>query len=158
MKLLLSCVIAIACLSCGNNEVELEKKMQKAEQDTANFTTINWLDTTLSFGSVKQGEVIKLKFRCVNTGNKPLLLTNVKPGCGCTVADYSKEAILSNKEGWVMASFDTKKYCGDVHKSIAASSNSKNIKEITLKFTGTITNCESNDKVVQPHPMPNEKH
>lgn len=155
--LLFSMLIA----ACGSNDKKADAKhdslVKKAIEDTSNFTTVKWLDTAFNFGSIKQGEKINLKFRCLNTGNKPLVLTNVRPGCGCTVADYSKEAILPNKEGWVTASFDSKRFCGEVHKSILAASNTSNDRERTLQFTGTITGCQSNDKVVMPHPMPEEK-
>ena len=155
-------VMALTILvACGSDDKKANAKhdllVKKAVADTSNFTTIQWLDTMLSFGSIKQGEKITLKFRCKNTGSKPLVLTNVRPECGCTIADYSKEAILPNKEGWVSASFDSKRFCGEVHKSVLASSNTHNDPERNLQFTGTITGCESNDKVVVPHPVPEEK-
>jgi hypothetical protein len=130
--------------------------VRKAIADTSNYTNVQWLDTSLSFGTIKQGEKITLKFRCRNIGLKPLMLTNVRPGCGCTIVDYSKEAILPQKEGWVTANFDSKRFCGDVHKSLLASTNTNNDSERNLQFKGTITNCD-NDKVVMPHPIQEEK-
>lgn len=153
--------IIATLIACNNDEkvssVQRDSLVKKATEDTSSYTTIQWLDTVLSFGSVKQGEKVLLKFKCKNTGVKPLVLTNVRPGCGCTVADYSKEAILPGKEGWVETSFDSKKFCGEVHKSVMAMSNTINDRERNLQFTGTITNCESNDKIVLPHPMPEDK-
>lgn len=142
--------------ACENDDKKTaanhDSLVKQAIADTNNFTTVKWLDTMFSFGTIKQGEKVSLKFRCLNTGTKPLVLTNVRPGCGCTVADYSKEAILPGKEGWVATSFDSKKFCGEVHKSVLATSNTNNDKERNLQFTGTIINCE-NDRVVQPHPV-----
>lgn len=144
--------------ACSNDDKKAAAKhdsiVKKAIVDTSNYTSIEWLDTLFNFGTIKQGEKITLKFRCKNTGNKPLILTNVRPGCGCTIAEYSKEAILPKKEGWVTASFNSKKFCGEVHKSVLASSNTTNDTERNLQFTGTIVNCE-NDKIVQPHPVGN---
>lgn len=156
---LLLTIMFFACTN--NNEMSNAKHdslVKKAINDTSKYTTIQWLDTVLNFATVKQGEKVLLKFRCKNTGSHPLILTNVRPGCGCTIADYSKEAILPGKEGWVETSFDSKKFCGEVHKSVLATSNTLNDKERNLQFTGTIINCESNDKVVMPHPMPEEKN
>lgn len=153
--------LTLLIISCGNKDKKADAKhdslVKKAIEDTSNFTTVKWLDTVINFGTIKQGEKINLKFRCINTGTKPLVLTNVRPGCGCTVADYCRDAILPNKEGWVTASFDSKRFCGEVHKSILAASNSNNERERTLQFTGNITGCESNDKVVMPHPTAEEK-
>ena len=153
----IACIVLFT-VSCSNNDKKVTAKydslVKKAIIDTSNFTTIQWLDTLFNFGTIKQGEKITLKFKCKNTGTKPLVLTNVRPGCGCTIAEYSKEAILPNKEGWVTASFNSKKFCGEVHKSVLASSNTTNDAERNLQFSGTIINCE-NDKVVQPHPVSN---
>ena len=158
MKKLIYIFIAISLVvACANDDkkanAQHDSLAKKAAEDTSNFTTVKWLDTLQNFGSIKQGEKVSLKFRCLNTGTKPLVLTNVRPGCGCTIADYSKEAILPGKEGWVTTSFDSKRFCGVVEKSVLASSNTSNDKDRTLKFTGTITGCESNDKIVQPHPV-----
>jgi Protein of unknown function (DUF1573) len=158
-KITLLALVICFLTSCSNKDkkatAQHDALVKKAMVDSSNFTSVKWLDTLFNFGTIKQGEKITLKFRCLNTGSKPLVLTNVRPGCGCTIAEYSKEAILPNKEGWVTASFNSKKFCGEVHKSVLATTNTNNDSERNLQFTGTIINCE-NDKVVQPHPMPNE--
>lgn len=155
-------IISLVLFSCGNNEnMATEKQnilIKNAIVDTANFTTVKWIDTLLAFDSIKQGEKITLKFKCINTGTKPLILTDVRPGCGCTIAEYSKGAILPGKEGWVTTNFDSKKFCGEVEKSVLVTSNSVNDNERTLKFSGTITNCISNDKIVLPNPALIEKN
>ena len=140
-------ILFLFIVSCKNKQQKINVNTQ---MDTANFTTIKWVDTLFTFDSIKQGDKISFKYKCINTGNKPLVLTEVRPGCGCTVADFSKEAILPNKEGWVTASFDSKRFCDQVNKSILVVSNTSNEKERVLKFTGFITNCESNDRVVLP--------
>lgn len=162
MKNIFLLISFVAIFNACNNDDKKANRLhdslvKKAIEDTSNFTTIKWIDTLMNFGTIKQGEKIVLKFKCINEGLKPLVLTNVRPGCGCTIADYCKEAILPGKEGWVTANFDSKKFCGQVHKSLLAASNSKNDPERNLQFTGTITNCESNDKVVMPHPIKEEK-
>jgi hypothetical protein len=149
-------IITLTLVSCSDNDAKLDAQAKKATSDTLNYTTIQWLDTLINFGTVKQGEKVTVKFRCLNTGKKPLMLTYVRPGCGCTVAEYTKEAILPGKEGYVMANFDSKKFCDVVNKTIMAASNTTNDKDRNLKFTGTITNCESTDKVVMPKLQPDK--
>lgn len=126
--------------------------VNKALKDTANYTSIQWLDTLQDLGTINSGDVKELKFRCVNTGTKNLVLGNVTAGCGCTVADYSKDPIAPGKEGWVTAKFNSKKQCDDVTKHIMVPSNASNDTLRTLAFKAHIVNCESNDKVVIPHP------
>lgn len=147
--LVISCMF-LSFIACTDDDQKIDAQAKKATIDTSNYTTIKWLDTLINFGTVKQGEKVTVKFRCLNTGEKPLMLTYVRPGCGCTVAEYTKEAILPGKEGYVLANFDSKKFCDVVNKSIMAASNTINDRDRNLKFTGTITNCESTDKVVMP--------
>ncbi|MCW3088348.1 MAG: hypothetical protein JWQ78_1734 [Sediminibacterium sp.] len=107
--------------------------------DTTTFTTIHWLDSTVSFGAVNMGEQVTVTFRFRNTGNKPLVLSNVKAGCGCTVPDYTKGAIAPGGEGEVTGAFDTNKsHEGEVMKNIFVTTNTKHRTEHTLIFTGLI--------------------
>ncbi len=52
------------------------------------------------------GDIVDINFTCKNTGDKPLYLVYVRPSCGCTVADYTKEPIPPGKEGKIDAQFD----------------------------------------------------
>ena len=144
---LVSLIILGACNNGSNAEFQ-----KRAAVDSANFTTVQWIDSALNFGTINMGEKALVKFRCKNTGTKPLIITSAKPSCGCTVADYSKEPIAPNGEGWVTASFDSNKnhnQGGDIHKTIIVSTNTLNGTDRYLVFTGTIRNAP-NDKVVLP--------
>lgn len=107
--------------------------------DTANYTTIQWLDSLVDFGTITQGEKIQLKFRFKNTGTKPLFITNVRAGCGCTVPAYTKEAVAPGAEGEVTAAFDTNRsLAGDTRKTVVVHTNTSNGSEHSLIFTGHV--------------------
>jgi hypothetical protein len=113
--------------------------------DTANYTTIQWLDSLVDFGTITQGEKIQIKFRFKNTGNKPLFITNVRAGCGCTVPSYTKEAVAPGAEGEVMASFDTNRsLAGDTRKTVVVHTNTRNGSEHSLIFTGHVKEVKVN--------------
>jgi hypothetical protein len=133
-------------ISCKSKDKQLELTVKNAGVDSANYTTIKWIDSIVNFGSVKNGEKITIKFRCKNTGDKPLVIISAKPGCGCTVADYTKGPILPGSEGLITASFDSKKFSGEVHKYIMINTNTKNGNETTLTFTGTILGGPTGEK------------
>ena len=128
---------AIAMGACKNNKTKIPVK--DAATDTANFTKVQWLDSALNFGEIDKGKTVTVKFRCKNTGDKPLIIVSAQPGCGCTVADYTKTPIAPNNEGEVTAIFDSNKVgtIGEVHKSIFVTTNSLN-GYTTLFFSGTI--------------------
>ena len=138
--LLVSIFIAISC----NNAETASADIETVRKDSSKFTTIEWLDTTIDFGSKKMGELVNITFRCKNTGDKPLYLYDVHPSCGCTLADYTKEPIAPGKEGKIEAQFDTKKsHPGEVHKSVSVSSNNSNYAPSALKFSGVVLIADS---------------
>lgn len=107
--------------------------------DTANFTTIQWIDSVVDFGTINQGEKIRLQFKFKNSGLKPLFITNVRAGCGCTVPDYTKGAVPPGAIGEVTAEFDTNRSAaGNVHKNVVVHTNTSNGNEHNLIFTGNV--------------------
>lgn len=113
--------------------------------DTANYTTIQWLDSLVDFGTITQGEKIQLKFRFKNTGHKPLFITNVRAGCGCTVPSYTKEAVSPGSEGELTAAFDTNRsMAGDTRKTVVVHTNTRDGSEHSLIFTGHVKEVTDN--------------
>ena len=153
--LMLVVVSAFSCKSKSERDLDASKKIAA---DSSNYTTVKWIDSIVKFGTINKGEKIDIKFRMKNTGDKPLVITNVRPGCGCTIADYTKEPIAPGAEGLVTGSFDSKKVgtSGDVRKTLIVNTNTKNGTEHYLYFEGTINGGGTNDKVVEPHPIPNK--
>ena len=144
-------VVMVATIACKDELKEMKKAELTVLNDTANFTTVKWIDTAVNFGTAKLGEKIQIKFRCQNTGNKPLIIINARPGCGCTVADYTKQPIAPGAEGLVTAEFDTKKAHGtEVTKYIVVTTNTMS-PDYNLLFKGEIIGGESNDKIAVPH-------
>lgn len=154
---LITLLLVIAFSACDDDSRRADMQKQAAK-DTANFTTILWLDTLQSIGTINMGEKVQVKFRCKNTGTKPLIITSAKPSCGCTVADYTKEPIAPNGEGWVTGAFDSKKIHGggDIHKTIIVNTNTSNGSEKYLVFTGLVKDAPG-DKVVVPTKPAKEK-
>ena len=46
------------------------------------------------YGTIKQGANGTTEFKFTNTGQKPLIITNARGSCGCTVPEWPKEPIL----------------------------------------------------------------
>lgn len=106
--------------------------------DSSKFTTVQWLDTLVDFGTVNKGEKVHVKFRCKNTGTHPLYITFVRPSCGCTIADYTKKAIPPGEMGEVNAEFDSQKAPSTVvRKTLTVSANTLN-ESPRLVFTGEV--------------------
>lgn len=129
---------SIFFFSCGE-EGTMGETGKKVLADTASYTDIQWEDSVVSFGHIKMGEEVMVRFRFRNTGKHPLFLTNVKAGCGCTVPDYTKGAIAPGATGEVTGAFNSKKAAeGEVRKAIFVTTNTHGKTNHTLIFTGLV--------------------
>jgi hypothetical protein len=77
-------------------------------------------------GTVNKGEKIKAVFKVTNTGKSPLILTEVKGSCTCTVADYPKKPIAAGESAEIKAEVNTDKTGdGPISKSIRIIANTE---------------------------------
>lgn len=73
-------------------------------------------------GKVKKGEPIGHEFVIRNSGDAPLEISEVKPSCGCTVADYDK-VIAPGQSGKVKIVVKTDAFGGGIAKSVTVFTN-----------------------------------
>ena len=83
---------------------DLVNNPKSASHSSDKEAVITFDKTEHDFGTLLQGEVVTYSFHFTNTGNAPLLISNVSTSCGCTVADFSREPINPGKEGYIKAS------------------------------------------------------
>ena len=75
-------------------------------------------------GKTAMGEVIRAEFVVENTGDTPLIISDVSPSCSCTIADFTKEAIAPGEKGKIKATIDTKSMpVGRLTKSVRILAN-----------------------------------
>ena len=111
--------------------------MQAQNSETAKKTaSIDFESEIVDYGTIEKGSDGMRVFTFTNTGNAPLIISDVKASCGCTVPTYSKEAILPGEVGEIEVKYDTKRV-GAFTKTITVSSNA-NLTRKTLKIKGNI--------------------
>lgn len=101
---------------------------------------ISFESQTIDYGTILKDSNGNRVFNFKNTGDVPLLITNVKTSCGCTVPSYSKEPILPGETGEIKINYDTTKL-GAFTKSITVSSNTQSGTTI-LKIKGNVIDAE----------------
>ena len=120
--------------------------------DTSGFTTIKWIDSVKNIGLVSPGKKAEIEFRFKNTGKKPLFIVAAEPGCGCTVADYPKEAIAPGSEGVITAGNDVKAGAkGEFRKNIHVKTNTKDKTDTYIFFYGKVRSDGDTTKVDNAH-------
>ncbi|MGB0430061.1 MAG: DUF1573 domain-containing protein, partial [Bacteroidia bacterium] len=68
--------------------------MLMATISSAQSPTIQFKNTEHDFQHIPQGEPVTVAFKFTNTGNTPLILTDVKASCGCTTPEWPQEPIM----------------------------------------------------------------
>lgn len=113
---------------------------QKATRDSANFTSIQWLDSTfIDLGKVKEGQVVEVSFRFKNTGEKNLVIANVSASCGCTVPEKPEKPYAPGEEGVIKAKFDSRgRPKGEARKTVYVDANTSPVQH-QLNFKVDIT-------------------
>lgn len=91
---------------------------------------------THNFGQIEWKRPVTVEYAITNTGDKPLVLTNVTTSCACSVADWTKEPIAPGAKGIVKASFDAKAL-GRFEKTVGIYSNAEP-HLVYLKFAGEV--------------------
>lgn len=81
--------------------------------------------TTKDFGTVVEGTVCKYTFKLKNTGNRPLIISNVSVTCGCTVPRWSHTPIAAGDTSSVYVEFNTFNKMGNVAKGINLTTNAE---------------------------------
>lgn len=101
------------------------------------LTTVALSESMHDFGTLKPGQVVEHIYEITNTGENPLIISEVKPGCGCTAPDYTKTPILPGEKGQVTLKFDSAGFEGMQHKTASVYTNTVE-SPIILNFTATI--------------------
>jgi len=90
--------------------------------DPTSMAKFKWEKTTHDFGKIEQGKPVSVEFAFTNTGSTPLVISNVKGSCGCTVTEYTKEPIAPGKTGNVKATYNAAAM-GAFNKSVRVTAN-----------------------------------
>ncbi|KEY18281.1 DUF1573 domain-containing protein [Kaistella antarctica] len=93
------------------------------EAQSKPLTNLVLSEAHFEFGKMKKGDQKEHIYEVTNTGENPLIISQVKPGCGCTVPDYTKEPILPGKKGKITLKFDSSSFDGLVNKQAEVYAN-----------------------------------
>ncbi|KAB2810258.1 DUF1573 domain-containing protein [Phaeocystidibacter luteus] len=83
-----------------------------------------WTQTTVDLGQIEHNVPASATFELTNDGDEPLILTNVRPTCGCTVADYPRTPIQPGQTVEITASYNAKNM-GRFRKTVAVTTNTE---------------------------------
>ena len=143
-KIFFSLVILTGLIACKTNDKKAvsatltQEEKTKAANDTANFTTIEWLDSTSSnLGKLKKDNSVEITYRFKNSGTKNLIIESVTAQCGCTIPEKPEQPFAPGEEGVIKAKFNGSGH-GIITKQVYVTANTSPSKNHTLTFSGEI--------------------
>ena len=126
-KLILTfCLLFVAAATTNKVSAQIEKGAK-----------IEFMKETHDYGSIKYDADPYCTFEFKNTGNEPLIISNAKGSCGCTVPEWSKEPIAPGAAGSIRVKYDTKRP-GPINKSVTIDSNAINEPSKIIRIKGEV--------------------
>ena len=122
--LFLMCTVAVA------------QTIEPAENQ--NGPEITFKETNHDFGHIQFKGNGSYEFVFVNTGNEPLILTQPKSSCGCTVPEWPKQPILPGESNVIKVTYKNTDRPGSFNKYVTVFSNALVNKEVKLHIKGTV--------------------
>lgn len=107
-------------------------------QTLSTGAAITWEDNAFDFGEIVAGEKVEHTFKFSNTGNEPLVITNVQVTCGCTTPKgWPRDPIAPGKKAELVVQFNSAGKIGRQNKVVTVISNAvEGPKQVT--FTATV--------------------
>ena len=90
-------------------------------------------EETHNFGRIPKGKPVTFVFAFSNIGERPIVIFEVEPICGCTIADYTKSPVKKDQKGYIKVTFNALTV-QQFNKAIVINSNSNSpTKSLTIK-------------------------
>ncbi|MFZ4862854.1 DUF1573 domain-containing protein [Sphingobacterium sp. Mn56C] len=88
---------------------------------------------THDFGTIPLNKPASFEFKFNNTGDAPIIISDVAPTCGCSVADFSKTPVKPGDSGIIKVTYNAAT-SGPFTKTFTVKSNTKTpVKILTVK-------------------------
>lgn len=122
------CMIALtSCKEDATSKIDSENVAAAAERDASSseFPTISFDEKEHDFGTIVNGTPVETKFKYTNTGDSPLVVSNIKSTCGCTVpSDWNRDPLAPGESSEFTVKFNGKG-TNQVQKTITLTTNTE---------------------------------
>lgn len=99
---------------------------------------LRFSEETFDFGTIMEEDgPVTHTFVLTNASSRPVTILSVKPSCGCTTPDWTREPIMPGKTGIIKAQYDPKDRPGFFHKSLTVTTDFE-AQPVTLYIKGQV--------------------
>jgi len=145
-------LIMVFLTACQNNVESIEGELSTDivnnpitanSEESGEVPAMDFENTELDFGKIIQGEKISHTFSFTNTGESPLVISDVSATCGCTVPTWPKAPVLPGEKGEISVVFDSNGRSGSQMKQVTVITNAVPSTKV-LKLIGEVMVPTSN--------------
>lgn len=111
-------------------------------QETTKTGVFQFENETVDYGAIAKNSDGNRVFTFKNVGEAPIVISNVKVSCGCTVASKPTAPVLPGKTAEITVAYDTKRV-GGFSKTITVTSNASEVNKV-LRIKGNVLKEERN--------------
>ena len=101
------------------------------------LTSMEFAETAFDFGQVTEGEIITHTYSFTNTGEEPLIITDAKGSCGCTVPSRPTAPIAPGETGEITVRFDSNNKVGQRNQRVTITANTDPVQTV-ISLNGTV--------------------
>jgi len=88
-------------------------------------TKIEFEEMEHDFGKIDQGQVVEYVFKFKNTGDSPLVVSDARASCGCTIPEWTKDPVQPGGEGKINVKYNSAGKKGLIHKTVTVFANTE---------------------------------
>ena len=124
--LLLACpfILMTACNSGSRDAVDASFIHIPGESESGDAPRMFWAADSVDLGILAAGETVDIPYQLTNLGKAPLVVTQIKPSCGCTVArDWDRSPLAPAASRTIVLSFDAGDRVGPIAEYATVVSN-----------------------------------
>ncbi len=130
----------VACKQKAADKVSSEEVAEAAKEDAkvGEFPVMKFEELEHDFGTINEGDIVRHTFKFTNTGETPLVITNAKGSCGCTVPSYPKEPIAPGATSEMVVKFNSNGKPNQQTKTVTITANTETGTE-KIKIRASVT-------------------
>lgn len=104
-------VFSTSCKEDATSKIKSDNVVAAAQRDatSGDFPVISFAEAEHDFGTIMNGTPVETKFVYTNTGKTPLVVSNIKSTCGCTVpSDWNRNPLAPGESSEFTVKFNGK--------------------------------------------------
>ena len=117
-----------------------EKLDSLANPVAAADSPLRFAQTKIDAGTIGEDDApSEYRFTWHNDGREPLVITEVRTGCGCAVAKYDRKPVMPDGEGTITVTYHPKGHPGYFLRKIVVYTQGGNQPSAVLELSGNVT-------------------